>query len=469
MTTDSSVFFVTSFSSRLRAACRGWAGLGLALLLALSACQGPTVTKPAPGAQAKPQGQTSATPAPEAVEPVTGETAVTRIDLDRSVKIGLLLPLSGRHARLGNAMLNAAQLALFDIADDRFSLVVRDTGGTPDGARAAAQAVLAEGVWLILGPLFSTSTEAMLAEAQAAQINTLTFSNDRSVAGNGVFVMGLAPYPQIHRLIAYARQQGLNRFAVLAPDTRYGQAVIQAVHDAIFRNNAELSRIVSYKPDSGDVSAEVRRLADYDLRRRALLEQRQILLSRGDEAAQLAIKRLDGLETLGKPDFDAVILPEGGKTLLAVAPLLAYYDIDPAEVRYLGTSLWEEAVHSREPALYGGWFTAPPPDLWTAFKERYRQVFGEDPPRLATLAYDAAALAAVLARRAFETGTQPDFSVPVLTQAAGFAGVDGVFRFLPNGEVERNLAILEVRRGGRLKVLDKAARTFRPTGAPTIN
>ncbi|MEE8505269.1 MAG: penicillin-binding protein activator, partial [Kiloniellales bacterium] len=213
---------------------------------------------------------------------------MTRIDLDRSVKIGLLLPLSGRHARLGGAMLNAAQLALFDIADDRFSLVVRDTGGTPDGARAAAQAVLAEGVWLILGPLFSTSAEAMLAEAQAAQINTLTFSNDRSVAGNGVFVMGLAPYPQIHRLIAYARQQGLNRFAVLAPDTRYGQAVIQAVHDAIFRNSAELSRIVSYKPDSGDVSAEVRRLADYDLRRRALQEQRQVLLSRGDEAAQLA-------------------------------------------------------------------------------------------------------------------------------------------------------------------------------------
>ncbi len=469
MTTDSSVFFVTSSSSRLRAARRGWAGLSLALLLVLPACQGLTVTRPAPGTQAKPPGQISAQPAPEPVEPVTGETAVTRIDLDRSVKIALLLPLSGRHARLGDAMLNAAQLALFDIADDRFSLVVRDTGGTPDGARAAAQAVLAEGVRLILGPLFSTSTEAMLAEAQTARINTLTFSNDRSVAGNGIFVMGLAPYPQIHRLIAYARQQGLNRFAVLAPDTRYGQAVIKAVHDAIFRNGAEISRIISYRPDSGDVSAEVRQLADYDVRHKALQEQRQVLLNRGDEAAQLALKRLDGLETLGKPDFDAVILPEGGNSLLAVAPLLAYYDIDPAEVRYLGTSLWEEAVLSREPSLTGGWFTAPPPDLWAAFRERYQQVYGEDPPRIATLAYDAAALAAVLARRAFETGTQPDFGVPALTQTSGFAGVDGVFRFLPNGEVERNLSILEVRRGGRLKVIDKAARTFRPVAIPTVN
>lgn len=436
--------------------------------MALAACQGPTVTKPAPDTQATPAPDLPVLPPAEqadALEPAgeyLEETKITRIDLDRSVKVGLLLPLSGRHARLGHAMLNAAQLALFDIADDRFSLVVRDTKGTPEGALEAARSALGEGVRLILGPLFATSVEAMLAEAQAASIVTVAFSNDRSVAGNGVFVMGLAPYPQIMRLVTFAGAQGLNRFAVLAPRTRYGDAVVQAVQDAVYRNAAELTRVVSYDPGSGDVTAEVRQLADYDLRRRALLQQRKLLSDRDDEAAKLALRRLDGLETVGVPDFDAVILPEGGKRLLAIAPVLAYYDIDPNEIRYLGTSLWEDAAVSNEPALFGGWFTSPPPELWAGFRARYEKVYGEDPPRLTTLAYDSAALAAVLARRAVESGAQPDFGVDTLTQSSGFAGMDGVFRFLPNGEVERNLAILEVHRGGKFRVLEKAATSFEP-------
>ncbi|MFQ6017962.1 MAG: penicillin-binding protein activator [Kiloniellaceae bacterium] len=445
------------------------------MLLLLAACQSPTVPDRGPQVQVTPEPDSPAAAGPpealapdqaaarepDAVASYLAETAVTEIQLDRAIKIALLLPLSGRHGRIGQAMLNAAQLALFDVADERFSLIVRDTGGTPEGARAAVRSALGEGVRLILGPLFATSAEAVAPEARLAGVNVIAFSNDRSVAGDGVFVMGLAPRPQIWRLVGYASRQGLTRFAVLAPKTRYGDAVVQALQEAVLRNGAELSRVVSYKPGAIDLTAEVRALADYETRRKALLEQRQILADREDEAAKLALKRLDDLETLGAPDFEAVVLPEGGNRLQAIAPLLAYFDVDPAEIRYLGTALWDDPRLGTEPALNGGWFTAPPPDLWTAFRERYQKTFGAEPPRIAALAFDATALAAVLTRRA--AGREPDFTVPVLTQISGFSGVDGLFRFLPSGEVERSLAILEMRRGG-FEVLEAAPTSFQRLG-----
>ncbi len=110
--------------------------------------------------------------------------------------------------------------------------------------------------------------------------------------------------------------------------------------------------------------------------------------------------------------------------------------------------------------LTGGWFTAPPPELWANFQARYKDLYGAAPPRVATLAYDAAALAAVLTRTAYGAGREPDFSPQTLTQSSGFSGVDGAFRFLPSGEVERQLAILTVRRGGGFEVLDPAPRSF---------
>ncbi|MFQ5775776.1 MAG: penicillin-binding protein activator [Kiloniellaceae bacterium] len=448
----------TSLPRRCLAAC-----LGLGALLVVSACQAPTVPKRLPPAQAAPQTVLPglAAPAPSGPPPSeeSADTAVTQIDLDEPVKVALLLPLSGRHAALGEALLNAAALALFDIAGARFALIVRDTGATPEGAREAAQSALAAGARLVLGPVFATSVETMASEARGVGVNVIAFSNDRTVAGEGVFIMGLAPQPQIDRLVGYASGQGLTRFAVLAPQSPYGRAVIEALQDAVLRYGVELTRVVTYPPGAADVSQEVRALADYDVRRQALLAQRQVLAARADEAAKLALKRLDGLETLGAPDFDAVVVPAGGKRLQTVAPLLAYFDVDPAEVRYLGTAEWADPRLGAEPTLAGGWFTAPPPELWETFRKRYRTSFGKEPPRIAALAYDATALAAVLARRAVDANEKVDFSRAALTQPSGFSGVDGVFRFLPDGDIERRLAVLELRRGG-FKVLDEAPRTF---------
>lgn len=451
---------LTFLFRRITATARGVTGAALAAVLLLTACGSPTVQNGVAGTQGAP-GDTSIFPpgvlssdgawGPDFVGPLRPATPATPY-------VGLLLPLSGPQAKVGQAMLNAAQLAIFEIAGNQFVLIVRDTTGTPDGARRAARSALQAGASLILGPLFATSVQAVAMEARPRGVNVLAFTNDASVAGNGVYVMGLSPRSQIERVLDYASLQGLRRYAVLAPESPYGWTVLSAMQAVIDKNGVELTGIAIYDPLE-DPSPQVRALANYDQRHEDLLDLKKTLERRNDEDAKRQLEDLENVDTIGSPDFDAVLVPVGSKNLMTIAPLLAYYDVDPDEIQFLGTAFWADSRLGSEVTLQGGWFAAPPPEMWQAFKERYQATYRREPVRVASLAYDATALAAVLTRNATETGRAPDFSRAALAQASGFAGMDGIFRFLPNGEIQRGLAVLEMTKDG-LVVLDPAPQSF---------
>ena len=363
-------------------------------------------------------------------------------DAGRDVRVALLLPLSGGERALGQALLDAALIALFEVGDDRLALLPRDTGGTPDGARAAAEAALQEGARLILGPVFAAAAAAAAGPARERGVNVVAFSTDPLVAGDGVYLLGFMPDQQVARVVGFAARRGIRRFAALAPETPYGEAVVAAFEDAILRNGGRISRIERYRPDADDHFEPVRRLAGHGWRRR------DPALARREGSAAVPL------------EYGAVMLADGGSRLRAIAPLLPFHDIDPAEVRFLGTGLWDEPLLGREPALVGGWFASPPPEAAAAFAERFEERHGYAPPRIASVAYDAVALAAALARGA----AAADFSAAALTQPSGFAGVDGIFRFGRDGIAERGLAVIEVRPRG-LRVIDAAPETFAPGGA----
>jgi len=384
---------------------------------------------------------------------------VTPLAPSSTVRVALLVPLTGPYGKLGDALLNAAQLALFDFSNDRFELLIHDTGGTREGALEAARLAIGDGVSLILGPLLAPSVRAVAPVARAANVKVIGFSSDRTIAGDNVYTMGFFPESEIKRLTTFARQKGVIRFAALAPGNAYGQNVVAALRQQAEALGAVVTRVQFYDPALDEFSGVVRDLADYDYRRAALVAQRQELAARDDEISARALRRLKKLQTIGDLPFDALLLADGGKRLLAIAALLPFYDIDPKKVRMLGTGQWDMPGLGAEPALLGGWYAGPPPDARTDFITRYKDVYGEPPHRLSTLAYDATALAAVLSKKSDGQVEGPDFSNASLTTASGFWGRDGIFRFLPDGTVERGLAVLQVEPRGQ-KVIDPAPESF---------
>ena len=385
--------------------------------------------------------------------PEDGATSLTD-EAPPVARVGLLLPLSGPYASGGETLLHAAQLALFDTADEHFLLLPRDTGGTAAGAERAALALLDGGVQLILGPLFAEGVTAVANHARAHGVIVVAFSTDRTASGEGVYLLGHTPRTQIRRVFAHAATNGHRRIALLAPETRYGAAVADEAWAAAALTGLSLTRVRTYASDGSDAADVVRDLAEYDRRARALKDERATLVRKNDAAARRRLRRLETLDTLGELPFDALLLADGGARLQQVAPLLPYYDIDPAKIRVLGTGLWEDPATLGEPALEGGWFAGPDPAARRAFETRYSRIFGKAPGAIATLAYDATALAAALARAGASFGPQ------AIGNRGGFLGADGLFRFDEEGIAERGLAVFEVAGGGEIRVVSPAPARF---------
>ena len=404
----------------------------LMLLLALVACmRGPMVAAPAGPPQPPvtgPGGPPPGGPPP----PGAGGP----------VKVAVLLPLSGANAELGKAMLEAAQMALFTTGNDRLTLVPRDTTGTPDGAAGAARAALADGAQLILGPLLAAEVDAVKPVAGEAKINVIAFSTATQLAGDNVFLMGFLPRQEVVRETAFARESGVSRFAVLAPNSEYGRLMTDALRETAGQAGGTVVKAESFDPRSGDASPAIQRLAGNTA-----------------SAAPGTSPEPDAAPAPGptqRVSFDALLLPEGGDQLKQIARRLKTAGIGSPQVRLLGSGLWDDTSVSSEPALVGGWFAASPPDARREFQSRFQSTYGHAPPRLASLAFDAAALAAVLAK----AGGPAPFSHDAILNPSGFTGVDGLFRFTPQGLVQRGLAVLEVQPQGPV-VVSPAPRDFR--------
>ena len=329
------------------------------------------------------------------------------------VRAALLVPLSGPRAAIGQALADAAELALFDRAGESLVLLPKDTEGTPDGADAAMRDALADGADVVLGPLFADSARRVAPAAAAAGVPAVAFTNDRRAAGGGLFVMGLTPDQQVAAVVAHARADGHARVAALVPDTPFGHAVVAALHMAALRNAAAIADVRYYPPaEAGTASAPVQSLA--------------------------AAREAPG------GGFDALLVAGAGDTLAALAPLLPWHGLDPAEVRFLGAGQWKDPAILGEPALLGALFAAPADAAFKVFAARYRAAFGAEPPRIAALGYDAVALVAAIAALSAE----PGFDAARLTDPAGFAGIDGIFRFGADRVAERGLAVYRVARTG---------------------
>ena len=353
------------------------------------------------------------------------------------VKIGLLLPLTGpgQAGLIAGTMKQAAELALKDLQASHVQLVVKDDKGTPEGATAAATEALADGVELIMGPLYARSVATASAIARTKAIPLIAFSNDTQVAGSATHLLSFLAGQEVSRVVSYASQKGKRRYAALIPADAYGKLVEPSFKEAVARTGGAVVVSQTYPVDTdgrvAGVLAMVKQLHD------------QIISFEGQ----------------GNP-IDAIFVPGGEETVQLLGPLLKQSGIDTKRIQVIGTGALDTPNSGRDDAFVGAWFAAPDPRGFKDFSEKFIRAYGQAPPRISSLAYDAASLAAALA-------TGPDgarFIPSALTRTSGYNGVDGLFRLKSDGVAERALAILEVQKFGAA-VID-APPAFLEGGAP---
>jgi len=352
-------------------------------------------------------------------------------------RIAILLPFSAKSSTLRTeaaSMLQAAEMSVFDKDNDNILLIALDSKGTASGAAQATQSAIAQGADVIIGPILASSVEAAGEVARNSGVPIIGFSTNTSVAGGGVYLLSFPPEAEVRRITKFAAEAGASKFAFLGPESTYGKRVLNAYTNEVRLLDGILAGVETYAGKDITVMQE--------------------------PAARLAGMFPSPEETAENPEYDdpyhVVLLPEGGTALRSLAPLLTFYNENTRHVQILGTGLWNRDEAAKEPALAGGIFAGPDLDGKIIFNANYDAIYGEEPSRLASLAYDGLSIAAFVADGVLDD--ENDERIERLTDPAGFFGVDGLVRFTLFGTPERGLAIYQIK-GGRFVVIDPAPKS----------
>ena len=342
-----------------------------------------------------------------------------------SFRVGVLLPLSGDAASVGNSLKNAAMLALEDINNPNLILQFYDTKSSSVGAREAAENAIDQDVKLIIGPLMAAEVEAVSDKTKRKGIPVVAFSTNESVLQNKIYTLGLLVGEQVERIVNYASSQGRSRFALLLPDNSTGIAVAREAMKAVKKNGSRVVKIAFYPPNTNDFSEIVKKLTNYG-------------------------SRSGSGEGIG---FDAVIIPETGSRLKSATAMFGYYDVFYPEVLFMGTSVWENTNLSKETTLQKAVYPALSRNYSAYFNKKYHSLYGVYPSALAAFGYDAVALASSLAKKG-----SSDLN-DAITNPSGFSGINGAFRIFANGKNQHSLDVMQITSKGDA-VIDAATHSF---------
>ncbi|MFO1174296.1 MAG: penicillin-binding protein activator [Paracoccaceae bacterium] len=363
--------------------------------------------------------------------PMPGGESGPAFDPSKPVPVALLLPSGSGNAgdeTLARGLKQAADMAVADVAGSvKIDLRVYDAGSDPTLAAQMATRAADEGAAIILGPVFGDSANAAGLAVKGRGLNVLSFSNNTDVAGGNVFILGQTFQNSANRLASYAARQGKGNILIVHDKTPQGDLGQRAIQTAAAGAGARIVGTVPYDFTGPGVTAAVPTI---------------VSTARSSGATSMMLTA----DSAGALPLLAQLLPEQG--------------LGPSAIQYVGLTRWDiPSATLALPGLQGGWFALPDPGLSAQFQSRYSAAYGQSPHPIAGLAYDGIAAVAALVK----SGRSDPFSASALTQNAGFAGVNGVFRLRADGTNERGLAVAQIQ-NGQVVVIDPAPRSFGGAG-----
>lgn len=385
-----------------------------------------------------------------------------KFNLDRQkVKVGLFFPFSGKNKELGVALYQAAMLSLFDNdTNHNLELVLVDSKDTAQDPTKTIDEIINKNIKIVIGPVFSKSVEAISQDMINHNITAISLSNNQALRGRlnnggGVFVAGIMPEAQIEVTVAHAIDNNLTNFAILAPNNQYGLTISEILKRFVNLRDGRIITTEFYSPSGIDLEKAVDRIV------KANWVPRKVLKVPGKKPKEVGVvKEEDRIYP------QVILIPESGKMLTKITALIKEYNKDERDYQLIGTGEWDNEESLKDPNLEGGWFGAPSHERFALFEKSYYQNYQKTPPRIASIVYDSVAAIAELVDqhndreliiRDFTTYSNPENAK--FKGLNGFDGIDGNFRFLENGMVQRNLAVLEIQNGD-FKTIDKPANKF---------
>ena len=381
-------------------------------------------------------------------EPIKNINEINNKIIPSKIKVGVLLPLTGENKELGNLILNALELALFQTESKKIHLIIKDTEADPKKTKIILKSLIKENVNLFIGPLYSKSLVAVESFALDKQVKFFALTNNTNLAKKGVWVFGINPQQQTKTILDFVVSKGSEKIGFLLPDNSYGYLLYNTAQKVLEKKGITPARVEFFKESIDSQQKAAKKISKGFERYETYLKELEedISLDNNDESVTTG-------NVVEKP-LDSIFIGASGQTLTILASQLQYSSVDPRKVIYAGTSSWEDDSILQEPALNGGYFSTTTDFLQKEVSKTYSIAYGTEMPKVAMVAYDILSLLSATVKERGDIKTQ------YLLNENGYLGLRGLFRLKLDGTVERTFQIKTIKKA-KFKIFQEAAEFFK--------
>ncbi len=305
---------------------------------------------------------------------------------NKSIRIGLLAPLTGTYSELGNSLLYSLQLALEEINDERVIIVPRDSGfNEKEKLNEAINDIKSSNVKIVIGPI--TNEEFEIAEKH----NDLVFvspSNINSNFSNNIISIGISLESQLLALLDFIKKQKKNKTVIMYPENQY----LDLIEKELKNLNLTDIRTFTYSPNPEVLTGEIEKLTNYTQRKRNLELRKKMFEDKEDEESVKELERLEQLYTLGEVNFDSVIIIDFGNNLKSVLTSLIYTDVNQKKVLFTTVNQWFDESIFFENTIKDLYYPSVDFKEFNKYNKKYFKKFNVYPNEITILTYDALGL-----------------------------------------------------------------------------
>ena len=348
---------------------------------------------------------------------------------NKTLKVGLLAPLSGPYGEIGNSLLYSLQLSLEEINDKNVFIVPRDSGyNNKEKLNSAINEFRSEGVKVIIGPIAHDEFE------QVEKYNDLIFispSNINPKISNNIISIGVSLESQLTTLTKFIKKQKKTKTIIMYPKNDY----LEMVEKKIKNLNLDNIKTFIYSSNPEVLTGEIEILTNYSQRKRNLEIRKKMFEDKEDEQSIKELERLEQLYTLGDVSFDSIIIIDFGNSLKSVLTSLVYSDVNQDKVLFTTVNQWFDESIFYENTIKNIYYPSVNYKEFKKYNNKYFEKFKIYPNEITILAYDALGLIYYAWNKNGEINSANNFLFKNKIQ-----GKIGTFSF-KNGKVSQELEI----------------------------
>ena len=306
---------------------------------------------------------------------------IQTLHAEQKIKIGLLVPLSGKQSNIGKSILQSVRLAINKINNSNIEILPKDTKNNPLETLIKAKELKLEGVKIVIGPIFNNNL-AYLDELNEMVFLSLTNKNIKNP--KNIISAGINASSQIKTIMKFKKIKDINRTIFLIPNTDFKEEI----EYAISQSKIKLKHVHIYETSPTELTRQIEKITMYKIRKQNVIDEIKRLENSNEENKEWKIKNLKKKDTLGGINFDSVIVSDFEEGLKSIFTSLLYTDVSPQRVYYITLNQWFDESFLKEERLQPVYFPSINKENYDIFINNYKKIYNENPNQLSFLSYD---------------------------------------------------------------------------------